>query len=187
MRFSLPAKAFHDFEQQRRQALKISDQLRIDAKCAIGALLKDDQVSSKKHLKNSESQHKELKKLLKKTPFLFSVGGVHVGTEEYVEAQLLADYLAGKKLSSQKQLGVNHQDYICGLCDMTGELLRYARKHPDVMIRVQQDIEDLYQTCTEIVVTRNGAIRKKLEDLERNLKKIEDMIFQWELRHPHLD
>lgn len=183
MKVRLPAKAFQQFEQSRRQALRLSDDLRIESKSAIGWILKDDSKRAIEHLKNARNGYKELKKLLKKIPYLYSVGGVHVGTEEYVEAQLLADYLQGKTLSSLTALGVNHQDYICGLCDMSGELLRYARKHPEQMLTIQEDLQSLYQLCLEMVVTRNGAIRKKLEDLERNERKMEEMIFQWDLKH----
>jgi predicted translin family RNA/ssDNA-binding protein len=183
MKVRLPAKAFKTFEQSRRKSLRMSDDLRIESKSAIGWLLKDDFKKAKDHLKTAAKIYKDLKKLLKGTPYLYSVGGVHIGTEEYVEAQLLADYLDGIALSSLKVLDVNHQDYICGLCDMSGELLRYARKHPSRMTKIQEDVQSLYQLCLEMVVTRNGAIRKKLEDLERNERRMEEMIFQWDLKH----
>lgn len=183
MKFRLPAKTYHRFEQDRRQALRLSDQLRIESKSAIGSLLKDRWKDANTHLKEAKKTYAALMKLLKSTPYLYSVGGVHVGTEEYVEAQLLADYLEGRSLTSLTALKVNHQDYICGLCDMSGELLRYARKHPDRMKKIQEDLQDLYQSCMQMVVTRNSAIRKKLEDLERNERRMEEMIFQWELKH----
>lgn len=183
MKVRLPAKSFQLFEVSRRKALRLSDDLRIESKSAIGWILKEDMSKAKDHLKEAAGIYKELLRLLKATPYLYSVGGVHIGTEEYVEAQLLADYLEGKKLSSQKSLSVNHQDYICGLCDMSGELLRYARKHPSQMAKIQEDLQNLYQQCLEMVVTRNGAIRKKLEDLERNERRMEEMIFQWDLKH----
>ena len=183
MKFRLPSKTYHTFENNRRKALRLSDQLRIESKIAIGNLLKDKWKDANRHLREAKKVFKSLKSLLKKTPYLYSVGGVHVGTEEYVEAQLLADYLEGKALSTLKELDVNHQDYICGLCDMSGELLRYARKHPESMKTIQEDLQDLYQACTEIVITRNSVIRKKLEDLERNERRMEEMIFQWELKY----
>jgi predicted translin family RNA/ssDNA-binding protein len=183
MKVRLPAKAFQAFEISRRKALRLSDDLRIESKSAIGWILKEDEKKATEHLKNAKKIYKDLRNLLKKTPYLYSVGGVHIGTEEYVEAQLLADYLEGKALSPLTSLEVNHQDYICGLCDMSGELLRYARKHPEQMKKIQEDLQSLYQTCLAMVVTRNGAIRKKLEDLERNERRMEEMIFQWELKH----
>ncbi len=183
MKVRLPAKAFQAFEISRRKALRLSDDLRIESKSAIGWILKDNKKKYTDHLKIAKNIYKDLRKLLKITPYLYSVGGVHIGTEEYVEAQLLADYLEGKALSTLSTLEVNHQDYICGLCDMSGELLRYARKQPEQMKKIQEDLQSLYQICLEMVVTRNGAIRKKLEDLERNERRMEEMIFQWELKH----
>ena len=183
MKVRLPAKAFQQFEEHRRKALRLSDTLRIESKSAIGYLLKDLPQKAKEHLAVAEKTLKSLNRLLTSTPYLYSVGGVHVGSEEYVEARLLADYLFGNTLSTLKDLGVTHQDYIGGLCDMSGELLRYARKHPQEMRKIQEDLQDLYQICLEMIVTRNGIIRKKLEDLERNERKMEEMIFQWQLRH----
>ena len=183
MKFRLPAKTYHRFEQDRRQALKLSDQLRIESKSAIGSLLKEKGKEAKAYLSSAKKCYLSLLKLLKSTPYLYSVGGVHIGTEEYVEAQLLCDYLEGRSLTSITTLKVNHQDYICGLCDMSGELLRYARKHPEQMKKIQGDLQDLYQSCMQMVVTRNSAIRKKLEDLERNERRMEEMMFQWELKH----
>jgi predicted translin family RNA/ssDNA-binding protein len=183
MDFSLPVESFQTFEQARRKGLKLSDELRVESKSAIGFLLKGMNKEADKSLLKAGSIYEELKALLKESPYLHSIGGVHVGTEEYVEAKLLADYLEGKPLSTLEALDVTHDSYICGLCDTSGELLRFARKNPERMKQIESDLEDLHQACLTMVVTRNGLIRKKLEDLERNVKRMEDMIFQWDLKH----
>jgi len=182
MKFQLPDDSFQEFESSRRKGLKLSDQLRIESKLAIGYLLNDNNSEADKSLEKAEKMYEELLGLLQTNSYLHSIGGIHVGTEEYVEARLLADYLEGKALSSLEELNVQHDSYIGGLCDMSGELLRYSRRNPDKMKQIEADLDSLYQECLQVIVTRNGAIRKKLGDLERNMKKIEDMIFQWELR-----
>lgn len=183
MKFKLPAKTYQQFEQDRREALSLSDQLRIESKSVIGFLLKDMNTEAGVYIKKAKKIYEDLLKLLSKCPYLHSVGGVNVGTEEYVEAILLADYLGKKPLSTIDQLKVQHDSYIAGLCDMSGELLRFARKNPEKMRSVQLDLEDLYQSCLQVIITRNNVIRKKLEDLERNMLKIEEMIFQYELKN----
>jgi len=182
MKFQLPTKTYQQFEQDRRKALSLSDQLRIESKSAIGFLLKDHISDANKSLVKAKKIYRELNKLVLTNPFLYSVGGVDVGTEEYVEAKLLADYLGNKPLSTIDQLKVHHEAYICGLCDMSGELLRYSRKYPEKMKKIHRDMEDLYQECLKVIVTRNSLVRKKLEDLERNMQKMEEMIFQIELK-----
>lgn len=183
MKFKLPTDTYQQFEKDRRRGLQLSDQLRIEAKSAIGFLLKEMNRDAEEKLKSAKKIYAELKKLLKDCPYLYTIGGVDVGTEEYVEAQLLADYLKKKPLSTLESLGVDHEAYICGLCDMSGELLRYARKNPKDMKAILKDLEDLYQACIGIIITRNNAIRKKLEDLERNMMRMEEMIFQYDLKH----
>ena len=182
MRYKLPAKTYQKFEEARRSGLKLSDQLRIEAKVSIGYLLNDKTAEADKTLNKAAMIYAELMKLLKDSPYLHSIGGVHVGTEEYVEACLLADYLEGKPLRAIEDLAVNHEAYIGGLCDMSGELLRYGRKHPEKMKQIEADLEDLHQNCLQIIVSRNNVIRKKLGDLERNTKHMEEMIYQWELK-----
>jgi predicted translin family RNA/ssDNA-binding protein len=183
MKFTLPTKSYQSFEEARRKCLRLSDQLRIESKSAIGFLLKNKKKEADKHLAEAKRINAELQKLLTKIPYLNSVGGVHVGTEEYVEAALLADYVQNKSLSSYEKLKVSHEAYICGICDMTGELLRLGRMKPELMKKILEDITELYQTCLTVVVTRNKGVRHKLEDLERNMKRIEEMIFQYDLKH----
>lgn len=183
MKFQLPTESYQQFEQDRRKGLQLSDQLRIESKSAIGFLLKGMNKDADKKVAEAKGLYEELLKLFETSPYLYSIGGVNVGTEEYVEAKLLADYLEGKALSTIESLKVHHEAYICGLCDMSGELLRYARKNPDQMKKILQDLEELYQTCLEVIVTRNSLVRKKLEDLERNMMRMEEMIFQYELKH----
>lgn len=183
MKFQLPDKTYQQFEQDRRKALSLSDQLRIESKSAIGFLLKEKVKEANECLQRAKKNYTDLRKLLKASPYLYSVGGVDVGTEEYVEARLLADYLEKKNLSTLSQLGVHHEAYIAGLCDMSGELLRYARKQPERMKTIHQDLEDLYQACLQVIITRNNVIRRKLEDLERNMQRMEEMMFQYELKN----
>jgi predicted translin family RNA/ssDNA-binding protein len=183
MKFQLPTKTYQQFEQDRRKALSLSDQLRIESKSAIGFLLKDMINEAGQSILTAKYIYADLCKLLKANPFLHSVGGVDVGTEEYVEARLLADYIGKKSLSTLDQLKVNHESYICGLCDMSGELLRYARKYPSKMKQIHEDLETLHQECLQVIITRNNAVRRKLEDLERNMLRMEEMIFQYDLKN----
>lgn len=182
MQFKLPSDTFKDFESQRRKVLGFSEDLRVQSKSAISSLLNGHKKEAHVHLSQARKSFQELQKYLKKNPYLYSVGGAQVGTEEYVEAILLQDYLSRKSLSTLEELQVNHESYIAGLSDMTGELLRYARKNPKRMKQILLDLERLHHACTTLIVTRNSLIRKKLEDLERNLHRMEEMVFQYHLK-----
>ncbi|MDF2379041.1 MAG: hypothetical protein P1V18_02340 [Candidatus Gracilibacteria bacterium] len=183
MKFDLPLDSFQQFESDRGMGLGYSNDLRIESKAAIGHLLKGKMDEANERLVKAEQLNNDLQDLMEKTPYLISVGGFHVGPEEYVEAKLLSDYLEEKPLSSPEDLRVHHESYLCGLCDMSGELLRLARFNPGQMEQILNDITELYQSYMEAVVTRNSSIRKKMEDLERNMKRMEEMIYTWNLKH----
>ena len=46
--------------------------------------------------------------------------------QEYAEAIFYYDYVKDEKIPTPKELKINHEDYLMGLCDLTGELTRRA-------------------------------------------------------------
>ena len=52
-------------------------------------------------------------------------GSYKVAIQEYVEAMTFYEIIKNGKLPTRAQLKVNAEDYLMGLCDLTGELLRF--------------------------------------------------------------
>lgn len=177
MKFHLPQKAFEQFEKEREECLKITNQLRREAKLAIGYLLQNEQKNVLTHLKQGEVFYEKLQKTLKGNPLLHKVGGIESGMEEYVEALLLNDYISKGALRPLTALYADHEVYLAGLCDMTGELVRLARKEPGRMKKILQDLIGIHQECLKLISPRNSNLRNKLEDVERNLRRLEEMVF----------
>jgi mannose-6-phosphate isomerase len=74
-------------------------------------------------------------------------------------------------------MGITHAAYLGGLCDMTGELVRLARSRPERAEAIARDVADLYGRAVGMVVMRNSKVRAKLQDLERNLVRLEEIVY----------
>jgi predicted translin family RNA/ssDNA-binding protein len=74
------------------------------------------------------------------------------------------------------------ETYLGGLSDLTGELVRIARKHNDQTKQIHDYIAKIYDSLIPISITRNSQVRSKLEAVSNNLKKLEDIMYDLKLR-----
>jgi predicted translin family RNA/ssDNA-binding protein len=169
---------FEKFENDRKLCLELSNILRAESKAAINFLVKGMEQKGKKELAKTPEILKKINKLLQKDPYLNTLLALNEGLEEYAEAIFLLTYIEKTpRFPSPTDLQINHEAYISGLCDMTGELVRIARKNPEQLQKIHDDISNLYDQCIGFYVKRNSRIRNKLEDLERNLRRLEEMVY----------
>jgi len=114
----------------------------------------------------------------------FADSHVHVAAQEYVEALTYVAFVCQQSLPSFQELGVRAEDYVAGLCDLSGELVRRA-----VSCATAGDISSvetlfsfvssLYAELLQLSV--RGDLRKKIDMVRWNLQKLEDLLFS--LRH----
>lgn len=102
-----------------------------------------------------------------------------VALQEYVEAMALLLFVQDGRIPTRKDLGVDTVSYLCGLCDLTGELVRLAvnkviTKDYDYALKVKLVVEDIYGEFLKFDL-RNGILRKKSDSLKWNLKKLEEL------------
>ena len=118
-------------------------------------------------------------------------GSYKVAIQEYVEAMTFYEIINNGKLPTRTQLKVNAEDYLMGLCDLTGELLRKAmnyaiyKRYTDVF-RIKELVSDIYYYFLRLNL-RNSELRKKSDAIKYNLRKIEDVVFELKLREIPLD
>ena len=118
-------------------------------------------------------------------------GSYKVAIQEYVEAMTFYEIIKNGKLPTRAQLKVNAEDYLMGLCDLTGELLRKAmnyaiyKRYTDVF-RIKELVSDIYYYFLRLNL-RNSELRKKSDAIKYNLRKIEDVVFELKLREIPLD
>jgi predicted translin family RNA/ssDNA-binding protein len=170
---------FEAFERNRARCMRVTGELRSEAKAAINFIVKGEMQRAREALRAAAGMMRDLGGWLRKDPYLYSVPSLNEGLEEYVEARLLLSYVeGGKRFPSMRSLGVNHEAYICGLCDMTGELVRIAMSRAEAAPRIARDVSALVDQCIRMYVTRNSKIRSKLQDLERNLRRLEEILYE---------
>lgn len=172
-------KKYETFEKDRSRCMDLSGKVRAESKAAINFIVKGEVERGRKVMGPLPGMLKDMAGRIRKDPYLYSVPSLNEGLEEYVEAVLLLHYVEGKKqFPTPGTLGVNHEAYIGGLCDMTGELVRLARSRPERAERLYADVSSIYDQCIQMYVKRNNRIRSKLHDLERNLKKLEEILYE---------
>lgn len=114
-----------------------------------------------------------------------------VAIQEYVEAMTFYEFIKNGKLPTRIQLKVNAEDYLMGLCDLTGELMRKAtnyaiyKRYTDVF-RIKELVNEIYYYFLRLNL-RNSELRKKSDGIKYNLRKLEDVVFELKLREIPID
>ena len=173
------------FDAVREQIINASRMIIKHAKHAIVCVHDHNLPEAAKLLQQAEKELAPLYTLC--SDDLQSVGAYHGCVQEYVEAACFYHFVMQKKLlsfSSFKHL--SEEDYLLGLCDLTGELARravllvIAKKHTDV-VQIHAFVQEIHDFFLELYL-RNGELRKKYDSIKWNLKKIEEILYDLSVR-----
>jgi translin len=109
-----------------------------------------------------------------------------VAMQEYVEAIVFFEFIKKNKVPSQKELYVSAPDYLAGLCDLTGELMRKANyfainRKPKDVLRVKELIDKIYEQFLLLDI-REQELRRKFDSVKYNLQKVEDLSWRFQSR-----
>ncbi len=109
-----------------------------------------------------------------------------VAMQEYVEAIIFYEFIKHGKVPSQRELYVSAPDYLSGLCDLTGELMRKANYlaingKVSEAIRVKELVDKIYEQFLLLDI-RDNDLRKKFDSVKYNLQKLEDLVLHMEKR-----
>lgn len=184
-----------DFEEIRKE-MKVFDEAREDliAKSREVVILSKKIIYSvhRKDMKEAEKVASEIKqkvkaiiKLTGETELEYS-GSRKIALQEYVEAIAYLEFVKNGKLLSHKDLGVDAESYLLGLCDLSGELVRNAINgvidgNVDNALKVKEFVSELYWELSQFDF-KNGEIRRKYDGIKYDLKKLEDLVLQLKLR-----
>ena len=179
--FARIKKELSGFDDQRENLIKASRDLLRDSKKAIYLIHRNEIKSAEKKLIAIEKQNSIIQKDVKCNPKLDFIGAYSVAIQEYVEAKTFLGFVRDRKIPSCAKLKVQVEDYLLGLCDLTGELGRRAvhaaiRKDADEVKEIRAVVEQIYGLFLELNL-RNGELRKKSDSIKWNLKKIEDITY----------
>src|SRR4030042_3944194 len=122
------AKLKEDYQKhggERRQIISLSNIVLHDSKRIIFALHRQEREKVKEKFVELEGVLNDLDKKFGHNRIV-SEGAYKAAAEEYVEAKMLYRVLAEKKIKPKEEVNLDADSYIGGICDLTGELLRYA-------------------------------------------------------------
>ena len=169
------------FDEFREKLIRGSRDVIRTSKLLIYAIHKNDIKEAerlseqiKKELKNLE-KHTIAHKELKYSP------SYKDAVQEYVEALSFLYFVRNKKLITRKELDVDAESYLTGICDLTGELVRKAinsaiAKNFQLSLEIKNFVSELYGEMLKFNF-RNGQLRKKFDGIKYDLKKLEDLVY----------
>ena len=174
-------KDLETYQAERNQIINTSRDILQASKSAIFALHRGDIAEAGKSLGAAENLIAKLNKAYNKNNRLRFEGSYKASLEEYVESKIFFQFLAGKNLDKLPIESIGPEEYINGLTDLTGELVRQA-----VLQATKGNYKVLAGYCsfTEEVVGfmltlyLTGSSRQKFDDAKRNLKRLEQIIYE---------
>jgi len=178
----IPFKLYDTINKERSYCMNLSDKLRILSKTSISFLVKDNLVLAEKNFPEMKKLFNNIQKKLKQHPYLYSFSVINIGLEEYLGTLFVYSYIKNKPMPNAISLGVTPEVFFGGLSDMTGELVRLARRHENKVMQIHDYISKIYDLIIPLSITRNSSTRNKLETIGSNLKKIESIIYDLKLR-----
>jgi translin len=174
-----------DFERLRKD-MKVLDQNREKlinksrhivklSKLIIYSSQRGDLMNARKNLAKIREEVKALKSMDASLS-----GSFKVAMQEYVEAVCFYEFIKNRKLPTSKELGVESNHYLLGICDLTGELVRFGvnsaiKKDFESAGKTKDFVEELYGELLKIDF-RNSELRRKIDSVKWDLRKLEELL-----------
>jgi predicted translin family RNA/ssDNA-binding protein len=171
-------------DSERRQIISISNGILHDSKRSIFALQRGETKEAEENFAAIEASLQKMEK-----SFGFNrnedEGSYKAAVEEYTEAKMFYYYLSGKKLDKIPEVKLDYDSYVGGICDFTGELVRYATNQAaagnfEKVAEVKEAIEMVAGELTDFDL--GGYLRTKYDQCRNNLRKIEEMAYEVKLK-----
>ncbi|MBI3035065.1 hypothetical protein HYY71_01975 [Candidatus Woesearchaeota archaeon] len=172
----------HRLDAKREEIIQLSREIISLSKQIIYAAQRDDLKTASPVIKTIKEKSTKLKKI----NIITDTNINSVAFQEYVEAIAFYEFVKNKRIPTRASLGVSAEDYLSGLCDLTGELVRKAiydviHKKFDEAARIKELVHGIYGEFLKLHL-RNGGLRKKSDSIKWNLKKLEEVMYDIEMK-----
>ncbi len=174
-----------DYSAKRREMIKSAGDAQHLAKKAIFAMQRDDVSEAQNYLGQAEKIIVDLNAKHKKNLGIFEEGSYKAALEEFVEASIFNQYLQKKNIGKLSKINVDPDIFISGLCDVPGELLRYAIKSAtekkfEEVKRCRQAADEIITELVDMNLT--GYNRQKFDQAKQALHKLEQVLYEVSIR-----
>jgi len=178
-------KELHNYQKIRLEVISKSNEALHNAKRVIFALHRDNIKEAKQKIKIVEKIIKDLNVKYKKEKSIQFEGAYKAALEEYVEAKSFYSFLVTGKIDKIKELPIDSEVYLAGLCDVPGELLRYAirsatNKDVKTAKKCAQMGQDIIGELIEFNLT--SYLRTKFDQAKQALRKLEQVVYELSLK-----
>lgn len=170
----------------REIAIKQSRDVLKQSKKAIYSLHRGQTQTAQEFLNEARAGIKDIRLQGEEHPTLLCTGAFLEAQEEFAEASLYYAFILEQPLPSPAALGLHLDEYLAGLCDLVGELVRAAinaslKEDYATTQRISTWVGDLY---AELMMFdfRNSPLRRKFDAIKYGLEKLEDLLLNLKLR-----
>ena len=118
--FEAMRKEIEAFDDYREQLIKRARDVLKDSKASIYSVHRGDLKNAKELLASAKKGINEIEGLITKDVHLAEVGAYAEALEEYAEAACYYGFTTTGKLPTAKELGIDTDVYLPGLCDLVG-------------------------------------------------------------------
>jgi len=173
------------YNQERELIIRQSRQILQNSKKAIFAGHQNDLKKAEFHLKEAERVLGGLAKDYKTGNRLKFEGSYKDALEEYVEAKTFIAILNKKLIGEIANKSIGPEEYLGGLADLTGELVRQAvllvtKGQFKEIERFKKVTEEIIEFMLDLYLT--GYLRQKFDDAKRNLQRMEQILYDLKIK-----
>ena len=178
-------KQYQTRAQARRDIIGTSNEALSKSKRAIFAFHRDDPSGAEKLLGEARKLFSACEKKFSRFPNLEHEGAYRAALEEYAEALLFQGYLKNGKIGKIDARAMSPGIYLAGLSDTTGEIVRYAVRQVTSgkikeVKKAQASVEMIIEFMLDLDLT--GYHRTKFDQAKKNLRRLEEIIYDVSLR-----
>jgi len=179
-KFDAMRKELEKFDKDREKAIEQSRKVIQLSKQVIYAVQRDG-------LHEAEKKSVLLKEAVAKLPAAFvDTGMVTAARQEYAEAMTFLQVIKSDVLPSAQDLGLSSYEYLLGICDLTGELMRKAinyviKEKTEKAEKLRDVVDEIYHQFLKFNL-RNGELRKKSDQIKWNLEKLDNVMYDLKVK-----
>lgn len=178
-------KSILSYAEKRRDMIKSSGDALHHAKRAIFSLHRGNEKEAKQKIDLATKMLTSLEKKFNKLPQMLHEGSYKAAVEEYVEAVLFYQFVTTGKIGKVKTVNVEPEVYIAGLCDVPGELYRYAinaaTHHDEKTVKACADLaNEIVGELIEFNLT--SYLRNKFDQAKQAVHKLEKVVYELSLK-----
>jgi len=178
-------KDLHEFAEIRRDLIKNSGDALHQAKRAIFDMHRGDMKEAKAKMLKSENILLAMHKKFARNKKALNEGSYKAGLEEYIEASLFYQFIKTGKIGKITSIKVESEVYLAGLCDVPGELYRYAvraasEKDYETVEKCVKGAEEIIGELIEFDFTK--YLRNKFDQARSARNKLEIIRYEVSIR-----